>query len=116
MFRAPGFTAITVATLALGIAANTAIFSVVNGVILEPLRYRDAENLVMLTSSFPAMGFTDFWISPPEYMEISERMHAFETVGAYRALDVNIGADEQPERVNAAMASSTLFEALGVAP
>jgi len=116
LLRRPGFTAIAVLTLGMGIGANSAIFSVVNGVILEPLRYPDSENLVMLTSAFPTMGFEEFWISPPEYMQISEGLRSFETVGAFRAQQASIGADEQPERVVSALASSTLFEALGVAP
>jgi predicted permease len=116
LMRRPGFTAIAVLTLGMGIGANSAIFSVVNGVILEPLRYPDSENLVMLTSSFPTMGFDEFWISPPEYMQISESVRSLQTVGAFRATQASIGADEQPERVNSAIASSTLFEALGVAP
>jgi putative ABC transport system permease protein len=116
LLRRPGFTAIAVLTLGMGIGANSAIFSVVNGVILEPLRYPDSENLVMLTSAFPTMGFDEFWISPPEYMQISEGVRSLQTVGAFRAQQASIGADEQPERVNSAIASSTLFEALGVAP
>ncbi|MEQ8330822.1 MAG: ABC transporter permease [Longimicrobiales bacterium] len=116
LLRRPGFTVVAVLTLGLGIGANTAIFSVVNGVVLEPLDYPDSERLVLLTSSFPSMGFESFWISPPEYMEISERMRTFESLGAYTAFQASIGADEQPERVDAAAASWQLFQALGVEP
>jgi len=114
--RRPGFTVVAVLTLGLGIGANTAIFSVVNGVILEPLQYPESESLVLMTSSFPGMGFEDFWISPPEYMEISERMRSFETVGAFRTFEASIGADGQPERVDAVAASWQLFQALQVSP
>ena len=116
LVRRPGFTVIAVLTLGLGIGANTAIFSVVNGVVLEPLEYPESERLVLLTSSFPTMGFTDFWISPPEYMQVTEGMRSFEAVGAFTTFQASIGADEQPERVNAVSASWQLFQALRVAP
>ena len=116
LLRRPGFTAVAVLTLGLGIGANTAIFSVVNGVIIEPLQYPQSENLVMLTSAFPTLGFEEFWISPPEYMEISERMRSFESIGGFTTFQASIGGDERPERVNSAYTSSALFDALGVAP
>jgi len=65
LLRTPGFAVITVFTLALGIGANTAIFSVVNAVILRPLGYPRPERLVYISSQFPQMGFDQFWISPP---------------------------------------------------
>jgi putative ABC transport system permease protein len=116
LLRRPGFTVIAVLTLGLGIGANTAIFSVVNGVVLEPLRYPDSENLVKLTSSFPTMDFYDFWISPPEYMQIAEGMRSFDALGAFVTYQVSVGADDQPERVDAAAVSWQLFEALRVPP
>ena len=116
LLRRPGFTAVAVVTLAMGIGANSAIFSVVNGVILEPLRYPESEELVILTSAFPTMNFTEFWISPPEYMQVSEQMRSFESIGAFTTFQSSVGADEQPERVNSARTSHQLFEALGVAP
>jgi putative ABC transport system permease protein len=116
LIRRPGFTVVAVLTLGLGIGANTAIFSVVNGVVLEPLDYPDSEQLVLITSSFPTMGFTDFWISPPEYMQISEGTRSFDQVGAFYTYQVSIGTDEQPERVDAAAVSWQLFDALRVSP
>ncbi len=116
LLRRPGFTVVAVLTLGLGIGANTAIFSVVNGVVLEPLDYPESEKLVLLTSSFPTMGFTDFWISPPEYMQMSEGLRSFEQIGAFNTFRASIGADEQPERVDAAAVSWQLFGALRVSP
>ncbi|NNL29907.1 MAG: ABC transporter permease [Gemmatimonadetes bacterium] len=116
LIRRPAFTVIAVMTLGLGIGANTAIFSVVNGVVLEPLRYPDSGELVLLSSAFPTMDFYDFWISPPEYMQISEHLRSLESVGAYATYQASIGADDQPERVDAAGVSNSLFETLGVSP
>ena len=116
LLRRPGFTAIAVATLGLGIGANSAIFSVVNGVILEPLQYPDSEELVMMTSAFPTLGFAEFWVSPPEFMEVSERTRSYETIGGFNVGEASIGADDQPLRVTAGYVTSTLFDALRVTP
>ena len=73
LLRTPVFTVVTILTLALGIGANTAIFSIVNGVILRPLGVPEQpEQLMFLTSQFPAMGFDQFWVSPPEFFEFRE--------------------------------------------
>ena len=68
----PGFALLTVATLALGIGANCAIFSVVNGVILRPLAYPEPGRLTFITSQFPALGFDQFWVSAPEFLEFRD--------------------------------------------
>ena len=65
--KSPGYAAVTILTLALGIGANTAIFSVVNGVLLKPLPYPQPERLIFITSQFPALGFDQFWVSAPEF-------------------------------------------------
>ena len=114
--RSPGYTAVTIITLALGIGANTAIFSVVNGVILEPLAYPRPDRLVFITSQFPTLGFDQFWISPPEFVEFRDRNQAFESVGAYTSGAVNLGTQEQPQRVNSAVITAELMPTLGVQP
>lgn len=116
LIRRPAFAMVAVTTLGLGIGANTAIFSVVNGVILKPLQYPESEGLVLMTSSFPTMGFEDFWVSPPEYMQVSERVRSFQQVGAYNTFQINVGADDQPVRVQAASVNWQMFETLRVAP
>ena len=88
--RTPGFTLVTVLTLALGIGANTAIFSIVNGVILRPLGYPKPEQLMYLTSRFPAQGFDEFWVSPPEFFEFREINQSFSAVGAFTTGEVNL--------------------------
>src|SRR4051812_6135767 len=112
--RTPGFAILSIVTLALGIGANSAIFSVINGVILKPLGYPQSDQLVMITSQFPTLGFDKFWVSPPEYFDLRERAKSFSEIGAYRSTAVNLSEGDTPERVNAVSASSSLFKVLGV--
>jgi putative ABC transport system permease protein len=112
--RTPGFTTLAVLTLALGIGANTAIFSVVNGVILKPLAYPEPDRLVMITSQFPTLGFDRFWIDAPEYIDLKTHNRSFESVGAYSIGAVNLGAGDRPERVTSASITASLFDVLGV--
>ncbi len=116
LVRSPGFAAITILTLALGIGANTAIFSVVNATILQPLPYPAPERLVFISSQFPEMGFNQFWISPPEFLEFQERTRAFSSVGAFATGEANLTAPDRPRRVNTARVSAELFTVLGVKP
>jgi len=116
LVRSPGFTAIAILTLALGIGANTAIFSVVNGVILRPLPYPDPGQLVLITSQFPTLGFDQFPVDAAEFLEFRERNRSFSNVGAYFSTAVNVGGQSSPARVASALASASLFPTLGVAP
>ncbi len=114
LWKSPGYAAVTVLTLALGIGANTAIFSVVNGVVLKPLPYQQPERLIFITSQFPGLGFDQFWVSAPEFVEFAASNQSFQQVGAYRAGAVNLGAQDQPRRVNSAIVTSELMPVLGV--
>jgi predicted permease len=116
LLRTPGFAVVTILTLALGIGANTAIFSVVNAVILRPLAYPQPDRLVYISSQFPQMGFDQFWVSPPEFLEFQERTRAFAVVGAFTTGQANLTASDRPRRVNSGQAAATLFDALGVKP
>src|SRR5690349_2813553 len=114
--KSPAYAAVTILTLALGIGANTAIFSVVNGVMLKPLPYPNAERLMFITSTFPGLGFDRFWVSLPEWAEFKERNRSFSGVGAYREGSVNLGSPERPRRVNSVIATPELLDVLGVQP
>ncbi len=114
--KAPGFTAVAVLTLALGIGANSAIFSVVNGVLLKPLAFPNPERLVYITSQFPTLGFDQFPVDAAEYAELRERNQSFEEIGAYTIGAVNIGSEGQPTRVVSAITTASLLPALGVKP
>jgi putative ABC transport system permease protein len=114
LLRSPGFAAITVLTLALGIGANTAIFSVVNAVILRPLGYPQPDQLVYISTQFPTLGFDQFWVSPPEFFEFKERSGSFSHVGAFATGQANLSATDRPRQVIAVQASADLFTTLGV--
>jgi predicted permease len=113
--RSPGYAALSVLTLALGIGANTAIFSVVNGVLLRPLAYPHPEQLEFISTTFPKLNFDRFWMSLPEWAEFKERTRAFQDVGGYRTGAVNLGTD-RPRRVISALVTPELMTVLGVAP
>jgi putative ABC transport system permease protein len=113
--HSPGFALLTVLTLALGIGANSAIFSVVNGVVLRPLSYPAPERLMFITSQFPALGFDQFWVSAPEFVEFRDWNRAFDSVGAYTVRSANLGI-EQPIRPVTALVTSELMPTLGVQP
>ncbi|HEY7790845.1 MAG TPA: ABC transporter permease [Vicinamibacterales bacterium] len=114
--RTPGFAVVTILTLALGIGANTAIFSVVNAVVLRPLPYPHPGQLVYISSQFPALGFDQFPVSPPEFFEFEERTRAFSSVGAFVTAQANLTAPDRPRRINVAAVSADLFGTLGVPP
>jgi predicted permease len=116
LLRTPAYSIVTILTLALGIGANTAIFSIVNGVILRPLAYPKPEQLMYLTTQFPAFGFDQFWVSPPEYFEFREINKSFAAVGAFTTGEVNLTAGDRPIRARSASVDDGLLTALGVQP
>src|SRR5256885_15454908 len=81
--KSPGFTGVVVATLALGIGANTAIFTIVHGVLLRPLDYPKPDQLMYLTAESPAIGGTRNALSAPEYTEVRQMNQSFAAVGAF---------------------------------
>lgn len=112
--RNPMFSLVAIAILAVGVAANTTIFSVINSVLLKPLPYPDADHLMFLSTRVPPLGFDEFWVSPPEYFEFGELNRSFSSVGAYRRLDANVAAGDGPIRVVAAQIDDALLRTLGV--
>ncbi len=115
--RTPGFTAVAVVTLALGIGANTAVFSLVDGVILRPLPYREPDRLVRLWETNPARGWNQFSVSVPNFLDFRQEGRSFEQLAAWRWQSFNLTpADGDPERVGAAAVSTNLFPMLGVTP
>jgi predicted permease len=115
--RAPGFTATAVLSLAIGIGANTAIFSVANALLLRPLPYADAERLVILWNRSPGLGITEDWFSTAQYFDIKNNISAFEHVALALGANYNLTGDGgEPERVGTIRISSNLLPMLGMKP
>ncbi len=112
LLKNPGLTAVAILTLALGIGANSAIFSVVNAVVLRPLPYPDPHQLVRVFSQFPTMNFMEFWTSAPEYLEFRERNEFFQDMGGYRVSGVNLTGDGEPLRIVSCSATASVFTTL----
>jgi len=112
--NSPGFTAIAILTLALGIGANTAIFSVVNGVLLNPLPYPNADRLVAIVEKFPP--FPEASIAYPNFLDWVRMNHTFEALAAYRHTDFNLTGMGEAQRLNAMQVSASFFSILGVRP
>jgi predicted permease len=110
----PGFTAVAVITLALGIGANTAIFSVVNAVLLNPLPFPNANRIVSLFEATP--NFPRGSISYPNFLDWQRENHAFEAIAAFRWTDGAITGVGEAEEVNARRISAAFFPVLGVNP
>jgi predicted permease len=111
----PGFTVVAVLTLALGIGANTAIFSVVNTVNLQPLGYPSPEQLQFVTTRFREGGGQSS-LSPAEYWELTAINQSFAVVGAFAIGEVNLADRDRPRRATRATVNAELFEALAVQP
>jgi putative ABC transport system permease protein len=109
MARRPLFTAIVLATLALGIGANAAIFSVVNGILLRPLPFAEADRIVAFSHEDP------YWsISEPEFMDYARDVKSLTRLAAYQPIETSLTGEGEPERVQAARVSDGFFSILGV--
>jgi putative ABC transport system permease protein len=119
LLRNPGFSATAVLLLALGIGANTAIFSVVNAVLLRPLPYQDSSRIMQIwhvppAKSFP--GLTLFAVSPANYLDWRSQSHSFEAMAAYGGGRFNVGSKERPQAIQGAAVFSDFFSILRVHP
>src|SRR5262245_50254222 len=115
LLKTPAFTAIAILTLALGIGGNTAIFSVVNAVLLRPLPYPDADQLIALNSA--ALGGRGrFGLSYPDYQDIAGLSGSVGSVAAYSTEPYNLTNAGEPRETRAALVTPNLFETLKVRP
>jgi putative ABC transport system permease protein len=119
LMKNPGFTSIAVLTLALGIGANTAIFSIVNTVLLKPLPYSESEQLMVVYGEFPALKTNQMRLSAPEYVDFQQRTRSFAASGVFDSSgSANLAPHEggEPERVERAMLTPEMFAVLQAAP
>lgn len=114
--KRPGFTATAIITLALGIGANAAIFSVVNAVLLRPLPYPDPDQLVTVWGRLPTHGLDKLNVSPPEFADYRSRNQTFSSVAAYASLGRNLTGVGEPERIDVTFVTDGFFSVLGRPP
>jgi predicted permease len=114
--RSAGLTGVIVASLAIGIGANTAIFSVVNGLLLQPLPYPDADRLAVLWLRSPGINIPQDWPSPGQYTDVRNENRSFDAMSISQGRAGTLLGLEQPERVEVLLTSSTLFDLLGGDP
>src|SRR5215213_10106864 len=107
LLKRPGFTLIAVLTLALGIGANTAIFSVVNAVVLRPLPYANPDSLVMIWETMP--GNDKRWVAPGNFIDWRKQAQAFEQIAGYSNANLNLTGDGEPERLTGAAVTANVF-------
>ncbi len=110
----PAFTVVAVIALALGIGATSAIFSVVNAVLLRPLPFKDPAGLVRIWGKFEKDGIPKNWISQPELLDLKEQSQTFEDIAAFETGGANLTTSGDPARVNRASVSASLFPILGI--
>jgi putative ABC transport system permease protein len=116
LIHQPGFTLIVVLTLALGIGANTAIFSLVNAVLLRPLPYDQPERLVTLDHFYPSLNNLEAGFAVPSYRDIRERTRIFDTFAVMTSWNANLTGSGEPEKLDGAVATAQFFRVFGVAP
>jgi predicted permease len=114
LWKTPGFTAIAIITLALGIGANTAIFSVVNAVLLSPLPYAEPERLTLIWTKLEKLGLEKTWSSEPEVLDLRQQSTLFESLGVINDGSFSLTGGGEPEQLNGLQVSTNLFSMLGV--
>jgi putative ABC transport system permease protein len=113
--RTPGFTLVAVLTLALCIGANSAIFSVINAILLKPYPWPDSGRLVYANNTYPLMGLMDAGVSVPDYLDRRSAVTGFADSALYTSASLNMSGDAQPEMIAGISATPSLFTTLGAA-
>src|ERR1700690_586074 len=114
LVKSPGFTAVAILTLALGIGANTAIFSVVNAVLLRPLPFKNYSQLVVLRETYKLVGNVS--VSYPDFLDWRQQAHSFSAMAAIQNRGFNLSGVAQPENIGGYAVSPNLLALLGVHP
>lgn len=110
----PGFTVTAILTLAVGIGANTAVFSVLDAVLLSEPPYQDPKNLAVITQNYPTMGNDRLNTSPAEYLDYRDQNRTFTALAGYQNKDYDLTGSGIPERIEGVRTTSNLFQTLGV--
>ena len=116
LLKQPGFTLVAVITLALGIGANTAIFSLVNSILLRPLPFRDPDRVVRMLQASPRLGLVSWGVSQADFAAYREQNRSFESVALYNNSATNLTGNGEPERLPIATVTADFFKVFGVSP
>src|SRR5580700_11909889 len=114
LLRSPGFAVVAILTLALGIGANTALFSLVNGILLAPLRFPQADRLVALYQHKPEFEYSS--ISYPNFLDWQRDNQTLQSLAAFRPTDFSLTGLGEPQRIDGIMVSANFFPTLGLNP
>jgi putative ABC transport system permease protein len=114
LIKNPGFTATAVLALALGIGASSAIFSVVNAILLRPLPFKDSDKLIMVWGTQPQLDTAPF--SPADFLDLRDQNQVFEHIAAYKAQSLNLTGADEPERIRGAVVSASFLSLLKAEP
>ena len=116
LLKQPAITLVAVATLALGIGANTAIFSLVNSILLRPLPFRDPDRIVRLVQASPKLGLARWGVSQADFAAYRDQNRSFESVALYNNDAINLTGDGEPERLQMTSVTADFFKVFGVSP
>src|SRR5438445_8845205 len=116
LIKRPGFTAIAVVTLALGIGANTAIFSTINALLIKPLPFPDLDRLVAIWDKAPSRGVEHNEVALANYLDWRAQNHSFEQLALYRWWSTNLTGGDTPERIQAFLVTANFLDAVSVKP
>src|SRR5215216_4200261 len=116
LWRRPGFTLIAVVTIALGIGANTAIFSAVHALLLKPLPFPELDRVVAIWDKLPSRGVTRNEVSVANYLDWQSQTQSFEQLALYRWWNANLTGIDPPERIQGFLVTANFFDALGMKP
>ena len=114
--KSPGFTAIAIATLALAIGANSAVFSLINALLVRPLPYQEPSRIALIWEQFATQGLDRIPCSPPEFLDLEKEFQSGTGLAAFFYQTFNVGGGDVPERISGAVVSPSLFPLLGVEP
>ena len=114
--KSPAFTAVAVLTLALGIGANTAVFSLINALLVRPLPYQEPSRIALIWEQFKTQGLERIPCSPPEYLDLEKEFQSGTGLAAFTYQTFNFGGGDVPERISGALVTPSLFPLLGVEP
>ncbi len=116
LIKNPAFTLIAIVTLALGIGATTAVFTLVNALLIRPLPYEKPQQLVLLFQHFKDQHLDNIPVSPPEFLDYQSQVRSFDKLAAFNSTTYNLARGDAPERIAGAVVSADLFPLLGVKP